>query len=89
MTQEKRHEIAEHFRRQIQLPAQRAEAVRTLIAKPSFDESDRIRIKELLRKTAYADPCEKEYMQLIVRLVNSNDKEFEQRAEDFYKRWNA
>jgi len=87
MTQEKRHEIAENFRQQIQLPAQRAEAVRTLIAKPSFDESDKIRIQELLRKTAYADPCEKEYMQLLVRLYKEDC--FRAKVDDFYRRWNA
>ena len=87
--QERRHLIAENFRRQIEMPTQRSEAVRTLLAKESFDESDKIRIKELLRKTSYADPCEDDYLKLIARLCNSGDNEFKRRAEDFYRRWNA
>ena len=87
MNQEKRHELAENFRRQIEMPAQRAEAIRTILAKPSFDESDKMRIRELLRRTDYADPCEQEYMQLLVRLCK--DDSLRPKAEEFYKRWNA
>ncbi|MBQ7659553.1 MAG: hypothetical protein IJS26_02260 [Alphaproteobacteria bacterium] len=87
MTQEKRHEIAEQFRQQIERPMQRAEAIRTLIAKPEFDESDKMRIRELLRRVDYADPCEQEYMELLARLFKEDS--LRPKAEEFYKRWNA
>ena len=84
---EKRHTIADNFRRQIESASQRAEAIKTLMAKQIFDESDQIRIRELLRRTDYAISCEKEYTQLISRLYQ--DDTLRSKAEEFYKRWNA
>ncbi len=87
MDKKQRHEIAENFRRQIVMPSQRAEAIRSILAKPSFDESDKVRIGVLLHKVSNAMGCDKEYNQLIARLYQ--DDALRPKAEEFYKRWNA
>jgi len=87
MTQEKRHELAENFRQQIEWPAQRAEAIRSILAKSSFDESDKLRIKILLSKLSYAQGCDQEYVNLINRIYY--DAEWHKDAKSFYRRWTA
>lgn len=85
--QEERHERAEVFRRQIALPNQRKEAIRSLIAKGEFDDADEQRIKILFSRVSLAEGCESEYMSLIERLYK--DDSLRQRAHEFYKRWHA
>lgn len=89
MTNEKisRHQRAEAFRQQIALPNQRKEAIRTLIAKKSYDEADEQRIKILFNKVSLAEGCEKEYMALIEHLYR--DERMQPLAREFYKRWHA
>ena len=85
MNKNERHVKAEEFRKQISWPTQRAEAIRTLIAKTDYDESDEMRIRELFRKTDSASGCEEEYKQLICHLYQL--PKYQPVARDFYKRW--
>ena len=87
MKKEERHQKSEEFRAQIKFPAQRAEAIRSLISKEKFDEVDQLRISILFNKVSNASGCEQEYKQLIVRLYDDSD--LREKASDFYKRWNA
>ena len=84
---EQRHERAEAFRRQIAFPGQRREAIRSLISKTSYDESDELRIKILFNKVSLTEGCEAEYMALIERLYKEDA--LRPRAHEFYKRWHA
>lgn len=84
---QQRHEKAEQFRLQIAFPNQRKEAIRSLIAKNNYDESDVQRIKILFSRVSLAEGCENEYMSLIEHLYK--DDSMRERAHQFYKRWHA
>ena len=53
MSKEQRHEKAEQFRREIALPNMRAAAIRDIVVKDVYDETDTLRIRILLQKPDY------------------------------------
>ena len=85
MSQKERHEKCEEFRAQIKSRAQRAEEIKKLTVKTSYDETDMLRLTILLHKTDYAIGCEKEYKQLIVHLYQN--EQMQKKAQEFYRRW--
>lgn len=89
MTKEKRHEKAESFRREIALPAQRAQAIRDLTSKKSYDESDELRLTILLQKTDYLQGCESEYAALVSKVAGVGSEKMKSKALDFFKRWHG
>ena len=87
MTKTERHLRAEKLRKKISTQAYRREIINEIIAKESYDETDRLCIKILLNKLINVEGCESEYKKLIAHLYQWAD--LKNMAEDFYKKWNA
>ena len=82
---EKRHALAETFRKQIAMSSERASVIRSLVCKNTYDESDRLRIQILLNKVSLVQGCEDEYRDLIVHLYT--DESLREKARSFKRRW--
>lgn len=91
MTKEARHEKAEQFRQEIALPGQRAAAIRNIVAKDVYDETDNLRIRILLQKPDYVAGCKSEYGLLLRRLIepSNSDESLKETAKKLFKRWFA
>ena len=82
-----RHQKAEQFRREIAVTTRRISVIEELVNKQSYDEADKMHIRELFRKTDHAMGCEAEYRKLIAHLYQF--PELQPKAREFYKRWTA
>lgn len=89
LSKEIKHKKSEEFRQRIALPTQRAAAIRDLLAKNDYDESDHLRLIILFQKTDYTQGCEQEYCALISRVSGIEDGKLKSKALDFYRRWHG
>lgn len=89
LSKEIKHQKSEEFRQRIALPTQRAAAIRDLLAKTNYDESDHLRLTILLQKIDYIHGCEQEYCALISKVLGTEDGKLKSKALDFYRRWHG
>ncbi|MBR2299949.1 MAG: hypothetical protein IJ870_05195 [Alphaproteobacteria bacterium] len=71
------------------MPAQRAAAIKDLLAKETYDESDELRLTILLQKTDYLQGCANEYATLVSKVAGVGSEKMRGKALEFYRRWHG